>query len=180
MDRPFFTIGHSDRSLADFIALLRASAIERVVDVRRMPGSRTHPQFDADVLSASLADAGIAYEHAAALGGRRGKVEVAPDVNAYWSNRSFHNYADYALTAPFRAGLAHLLDAGHSNRCAIMCSEAVWWRCHRRIIADHLLAAGEAVAHIIGAGRVEPARLTPGAEVRADGAVVYPAHDAVR
>ncbi|HEY6940505.1 DUF488 domain-containing protein [Dokdonella sp.] len=178
MNRPFFTIGHSNRSLDRFIELLRESDIGRVVDVRRMPGSKAHSQFDQDALSASLDGAGIAYEHVAALGGRRGKADVPPQVNAYWTNRSFHNYADYALTAPFRAALVHLLDAGHASRCAVMCSEAVWWRCHRRIVADHLLAAGESVVHILGAGRVEPARLTPGAEIRTDGAVVYPASDA--
>ena len=176
MELPYFTIGHSNRSLQDFIELLRGPGIERVVDIRKMPGSRTNPQFDEDTLSAALADSGIAYEHLAALGGLRGKrADVPPETNAYWTNRSFHNYADYALSTVFRAGLDHLLAAGRASRCAIMCSEAVWWRCHRRIVADYLIAAGETVEHIMGAGRVEAAHLTPGAEVRADGTIVYPA-----
>jgi uncharacterized protein (DUF488 family) len=111
----------------------------------------------------------------AALGGLRGRTRGVPvEVNGLWTNQSFHNYADYALSAPFQAGLAHLLERGRERRCAIMCSEAVWWRCHRRIVADHLIARGEAVIHILGPGRLEPARLTPGAVVQG-GAVVYPA-----
>jgi len=176
VELPCFTIGHSNRSLQDFIELLRGPGIERVVDIRKMPGSRANPQFDEDTLSAALADSGIAYEHLVALGGLRGKrADVPPETNAYWTNRSFHNYADYALSTAFRAGFDHLLAAGRTNRCAIMCSEAVWWRCHRRIVADYLIAAGETVEHIMGAGRVEAAHLTPGAEVRADGTIVYPA-----
>ena len=91
-----------------------------------------------------------------------------------WENRSFHNYADYALTQEFRAGLAHLIGEGRKRRCAVMCSEAVWWRCHRRLIADNLIAHGETVIHIMDKGRLEPARLTPGAVIRPDKSVVYP------
>lgn len=176
MTQPFFTIGHADRRIDDFTALLRASEVSRVVDIRKMPGSRTHPQFEAQALSASLAAQGISYGHEAALGGLRGRSrEVAADVNGLWENRSFHNYADYALSAPFREALAHLIDEGRRQRCALMCAEAVWWRCHRRIVADHLLAHGQAVFHIMGPGQVVPARLTPGALVQAGGEVVYPA-----
>lgn len=175
MELPYFTIGHSNRSLQEFIELLRGSGIGRVVDIRKMPGSRTNPQFDEGTLSAALADSGIAYEHLAALGGLRGKrADVPPETNAYWTNRSFRNYADYASSTAFRAGLDRLLAAGRTSRCAIMCSEAVWWRCHRRIVADYLIAAGKTVEHVISAGRVEAAHLTPGAEVRADGTIVYP------
>jgi uncharacterized protein (DUF488 family) len=99
---------------------------------------------------------------------------LPPDLNGFWANESFHNYADYALSEPFHAGLAHLLDAGRKRRCAIMCSEAVWWRCHRRIVADYLIAGGETVFHILGHGRLEPARLTPGAVIQPDGTIVYP------
>jgi Protein of unknown function, DUF488 len=95
--------------------------------------------------------------------------------NAYWRVRSFRNYADYALTAPFAAGMARLQERGSGHRCAIMCAEAVWWRCHRRIIADYLLAAGERVMHILGTSHVDEAHLTPGAVLRNDGTVVYPA-----
>lgn len=139
-------------------------------------GQRANPQFDEDTLRRHLARSGRSYVHLAALGGLRGKTTgVAPDVNALWTNRSFHRYADYALTPAFRTGLEHLLREGHQQRCAIMCAEAVWWRCHRRIVADHLLACGETVLHIMGHGRIEPARLTPGAVVQPDGALVYPA-----
>ncbi|HJT13086.1 MAG TPA: DUF488 domain-containing protein [Dongiaceae bacterium] len=175
MTHPFFTIGHSNRSQEEFAALLTAADIGLVADVRKIPRSRSNPQFNAETLPGTLAAAGIWYEHVAALGGRRGKAPaLSPDVNGFWTNKSFHNYADYALSEQFHAGLAHLLDLGHTHRCAMMCSEAVWWRCHRRIVADHLIARGEAVFHIMGQGRLEPARLTAGAVIRADETVVYP------
>jgi len=174
-DLPFFTIGHSNRSIEVFIDLLRGPGIERIVDVRKIPMSRSNPQFGADVLPLSLGAAGIAYEHVPALGGRRSAASgVAGDVNGFWQNRSFHNYADYALSDECQAGLKHLISHGRRQRCAIMCSEAVWWRCHRRLISDYLLARGEEVVHIMGAGRLEPARLTDGAVIRPDGRVVYP------
>ena len=176
MTLPFFTIGHSDRSLEEFLGLLRGARVDLVADVRRMPRSRANPQFNEDTLPGALAAFGIRYEHMAALGGLRGRSRAAAsDINGFWTNESFHAYADYALTPPFRAGLARLRDAGHELRCAIMCAEAVWWRCHRRIVADHLIAAGEAVFHIMRPGDPEPARLTPGAVVRPDGTIVYPA-----
>lgn len=176
MALPFFTIGHSDRGLAEFIALLRASGVGQIADIRKLPVSRANPQFDGARLEAALAEAGIPYAHLAALGGLRGRsAAVAPDLNGLWRNRSFHNYADYALSPGFRAGFAQLLALGQARVCALMCAEAVWWRCHRRIVADHLIARGLAVFHIIGPGRVEPARLTPGALPRPDGGVIYPA-----
>jgi uncharacterized protein (DUF488 family) len=173
---PFFTIGHSTRSLEEFVALLAGADVELVADIRTVPRSRTNPQFNKDVLPEALAPSGIGYEHMPDLGGLRGKARsVPPAVNAFWTNDSFHNYADYALSAQFHAGLAHLREAGRGRRCAIMCSEAVWWRCHRRIVADYLMASGEAVFHIMGQGGLEPARLTLGAVVQPDGTVVYPA-----
>lgn len=173
---PFFTIGHSNRSIEVFVDLLREARIELVVDVRKMPMSRANPQFNEDALSASLSASRIAYEHIAALGGLRGKTRGLPaEVNGFWENQSFHNYADYALSEPFHGGLERLLAEGSRRRSAVMCSEAVWWRCHRRIVADYLIAAGKAVFHIMGEGHVEPAQLTPGAVIRGDGAVVYPA-----
>ena len=176
MTHPFFTIGHSNRSLEAFVALLREADIRVVADIRTVPRSRANPQFNKDILPESLAAFGISYEHMAALGGLRGKVRtVSEDVNDFWTNHSFHNYADYALTAPFRAGLDHLLEVGHERRCTVMCSEAVWWRCHRRIVADYLIAGGETVFHIMGEGRLQPAQLTAGAVIQPDGAVVYPA-----
>jgi uncharacterized protein (DUF488 family) len=173
---PFFTIGHSTRTLEAFAALLRQADIALVADIRTVPRSRTNPQFNTDTLPGALADFDISYEHMAALGGLRGKTRtMPPQTNGFWTNESFHNYADYALSEKFQAGLAHLIDAGHARRCAMMCSEAVWWRCHRRIVADHLIARGESVFHIMGEGRLEPAHLTPGAVIQPGGAVVYPA-----
>lgn len=172
---PFYTIGHSDRSFAEFADLLAAAEVARVVDVRKMPGSRANPQFDEAPLRAGLSACGIGYEHAAGLGGLRRRARDVPgDVNGGWRNRSFHNYADHALSEEFHAALARLLEAGRSEVCAIMCAEAVWWRCHRRIVADYLLAAGRRVLHILGPGHVDPARLTEGAVTRPGPIVLYP------
>lgn len=176
MAQPFFTIGHSTRALEEFIALLNASDVKALADVRKMPRSRTNPQYNADTLPGALDP--ISYCHIAALGGLRGHPRDAPpSPNDFWDNRSFRNYADYAQSQAFHDGLAQLRDIGRARSCAIMCAEAVWWRCHRRIIADYLLAAGETVFHIMGAGRVEPAKLTPAARRTADGTLVYPRID---
>jgi len=173
---PFFTIGHSNRSLEEFAELLRGAEIDLVADIRTVPRSRANPQFNTDTLPEALAAFHVSYEHVAALGGLRGKARsLSPDVNGFWTNESFHNYADYALSADFHAGLEHLLALGRKRRCALMCSEAVWWRCHRRIVADHLLARGETVFHIMAKGRVEPARMTAGAVIQPGGTVAYPA-----
>jgi uncharacterized protein (DUF488 family) len=175
MSNPFFTIGHSTRSVAEFVELLQLSEIATVVDVRTVPRSRTNPQFNRDTLPDDLAQFQIGYEHIPALGGLRGKKrEVPPETNGFWRVQSFHNYADYALSEPFRGGLAQLCSLGRERRCAIMCAEAVWWRCHRRIIADYLIAAGETVCHILGKGHVEPARMTDAAQPQADGTLIYP------
>ena len=178
MTLPFFTVGHSNRSLEEFVGLLSGPYVERVVDIRKIPKSRANPQFNQDKLPATLAPFGISYEHVAALGGLRGKPRGVPaDVNGFWDNQSFHNYADYALSADFRHGLEHLLHEGRNRRCAIMCSEAVWWRCHRRIVTDYLLASGETVFHIMADNRLEPAHLTSGAVIQPGGTIVYPAQD---
>ena len=145
-----------------------------VVDVRTVPRSRTNPQYNRDALSESLTGAGIGYEHIAALGGLRGRShDIPPVVNAFWENASFHNFADYAMSDAFREGLARLRALARDKRCAVMCSEAVWWRCHRRIIADYLLHSGDAVFHIVGAKRVEPAQMTPSAKPNADNSLTY-------
>jgi len=149
--------------------------VECLVDIRKIPMSRANPQFNGSVLPGSLAACRISYEYIAALGGRRSKARTIPaDVNGFWTNASFHNYADYALSDPFQEGLAQLIEAGRKRRSAIMCSEAVWWRCHRRIVADYLIARGQAVFHIMGRNRIEPARLTAGAIVEPDGTILYP------
>ncbi len=172
---PFFTIGHSTLSIDAFVQLLRGGAVTRVIDVRTITRSRTNPQFNQATLPDSLAPHGIGYAHIAALGGRRGRSrDVAPEVNGFWDNASFHHYADYALHPAFHDGLAELREKGQRERVAIMCAEALWWRCHRRIIADWLIAADETVQHIIGA-RIEDATLNPGARVTPDGLVTYPA-----
>jgi uncharacterized protein (DUF488 family) len=175
MNAPFFTIGHSTRPLEEFTGLLEESEIDMLVDVRSIPRSRTNPQFNLDTLPASLCSQGVGYVHIAALGGRRGKRNAdQPSPNTYWIHPAFRNYADYALGDPFREALKELLDLGHARRCAIMCSEAVWWRCHRRIVADYLLARGETVLHIMGPHQVRPATLTPQALPQPDGTVIYP------
>ena len=172
---PFFTIGHSRHTLEAFVALLREAEVQRLVDIRTIARSRANPQFNEDRLTADLPALGIDYERLAALGGLRRKSRLLPpEVNGFWENQSFHNYADYAQTPAFHAGLAHLIAEGRRQRCAIMCAEALWWRCHRRIVTDCLLAAGESVFHIMGNGRIEPARITPGAVVEPGGVVVYP------
>lgn len=172
----FFTIGHSTRTIVEFADLLQESRVDLVVDVRSMPRSRTNPQFNGESLPEALAPWQIGYEHIAELGGLRGKAQGAePSPNAYWRVRGFRNYADYALTKPFSTGLARLRELGDQNRCAIMCAEAVWWRCHRRIIADYLLSQGERVMHILGTAHVDEASLTPGAVVCGDGRILYPA-----
>jgi uncharacterized protein (DUF488 family) len=171
----FLTVGHSTRPIDEFIAMISDAGAAFVVDVRTIPRSRTNPQYNRDVLPESLAASQIGYEHSAALGGRRGRNrDVPPEVNGFWRNQSFHNYADYAMGSDFRAGLGRLIELGRSRRSAIMCSEAVWWRCHRRIIADYLLAAGESVFHLMGPGRLEPARMTDAARPSASGVLTYP------
>ena len=175
MSNPFFTIGHSTRPIDEFAALLMTAEVKLVVDVRTVPRSRTNPQFNRDALPASLTAHGIAYEHFAALGGLRGKQPgVSPDVNAFWENASFHNYADYAQSEEFRSSLERLRELGHTVRSTVMCAESLWWRCHRRIISDYLIAAGDEVLHILGPGHTELARMTPAARVKPDGALTYP------
>jgi uncharacterized protein (DUF488 family) len=175
MGNPFFTIGHSTRPTDEFVALLKAVEVRVVVDVRTVPRSRANPQFNRDSLPASLAGHQIAYEHLPALGGLRGRQrDVSPNVNAFWANSSFHNFADYAMGEEFRSGLTQLREWGKGARLSVMCAEAVWWRCHRRIISDYLIAAGEDVFHILGPRHIEPARLTPSALLRPDGTLAYP------
>jgi uncharacterized protein (DUF488 family) len=173
---PFFTIGHSTRPIGEFIDLLAASKVGLVVDVRTIPRSRTNPQYNREALPGSLSGFQIAYEHVPELGGRRARAQnIAPDVNAFWENQSFHNYADHAMGGVFRSGFARLRELGSVRRCALMCAEAVWWRCHRRIIADYLLVAGERVLHILGPNAIAPASLTKGAMSHPDGTLTYPA-----
>ena len=169
----FFSIGHSTRTLAEFLAILDEAGVRAIVDVRRFPASRRHPQFNRENLEVSLPEAGIAYRHFPVLGGRRGKSDPA-SPNGWWEIEAFRNYADHALTPEFRRALAELREYGRAQPVAVMCAEAVWWRCHRRLIVDNLLAAGEAVVHLLDRGKSEPAQLSEGARVQADGRVSYP------
>jgi uncharacterized protein (DUF488 family) len=154
---------------------LREAGAKLVVDVRAIPRSRHNPQFNQDALPSALAAQQIGYEYLAALGGRRGRQpDVSAIVNAFWTNESFHNYADYAMSQGFREGLAKLRQLGHRHPCAIMCAEAVWWRCHRRIIADYLVAADETVLHILGPNQIVPAHLTGTAKLQPSGTLIYP------
>jgi uncharacterized protein (DUF488 family) len=160
---PVFTIGHSTRTIEEFVALLQAGEVRLVVDIRRMPRSRRNPQYNDDILPGELASYQIGHMRIAELGGLRKKTDVAAAVNGFWTNSSFHNYADYALSEEFRAGFAQLLDASMAQRAAIMCAESVWWQCHRRIVADYLINAGRDVFHLMGKDKVEPAKLSEGA-----------------
>jgi len=176
MTDAFYTIGHSTLSVAQFARRLAAADVALVVDVRAFPRSRSNPQFNVETLPQALTAFGIGYEHISALGGRRPRQPgVPPARNAFWENRSFHNYADYADSDAFRAGFDRLIELGRGRRCAIMCSEAVWWRCHRRIIADYLISRGERVFHIMPDGRMVRAQRTPRTRRRRDGTLAYPA-----
>ena len=174
MSSVIFTIGHSTRTLDELVSLLHDSGVTLLVDVRSIPRSRAMPQFNIETLPDALAVAGIGYQHLRALGGRRHHPKgTPPSHNTYWRVQAFRNYADYAETDEFRAGLKLLRELASEDRCAIMCAEAVWWRCHRRIIADYLLAGGTPVEHIMGPGQIVPASITPGAIVQPDGTLHY-------
>jgi uncharacterized protein (DUF488 family) len=168
--RVVYTIGHSTRELDDFIALLERERIQHLADVRSFPGSRRYPQFGREALAASLAAHGMAYSHHPALGGRRHARPDSP--NGAWRNESFRGYADYMLTPEFATALDDLVDLAASERTAIMCAEAVPWRCHRSLISDALVARGVDVRHILDA-RTEPHRMRSFAIVK-DGVLYYP------
>ncbi len=173
---PFFTVGHSTRSIGEFIELIAPSEISLIIDVRSIPRSRTNPQYNIETLPKSLSEFQIGYVHMAELGGRRPRAhEIASAVNGFWKNQSFHNYADYAMSLGFRSGLTKLRELGGVQRCAVMCAEAVWWRCHRRIITDYLLFGGEQVFHILGPDKIVLASLTKAARSNPDGALTFPA-----
>lgn len=172
---PVYTIGHSTLTIPEFVELLRVGRVEIVVDVRSFPRSRTNPQFNLDTLPTKLATWQIDHTQIAELGGRRKKSKTVPsEINGFWTNQSFHNYADYALTEEFRRGLSRLEELSRNRRCAIMCSEAVWWRCHRRIVADYLLKDGRSVFHLMQPARADPATSTQAVTPTREG-LTYPA-----
>lgn len=175
MPAQFNTIGHSTRSIDEFLGMLRAARVALLVDVRFFPRSRTNPAFNIERLPDDLVGVQIGYKHCPDLGGRRPKqAGVDETINAFWRVQSFHNYADYALGDEFAAAFDELLRLGRDRRVAVMCSEAVWWRCHRRIITDYLLLSGHPVDHLMSLGHTERAAPTPGAQRTAAGKVIYP------
>lgn len=174
MNPVFYTIGHSNRTIEEFLELLQEHHIEHVVDVRKLPGSKHYPHFNADTLGEFLAEHDIGFSRSAGLTGRRNVSKEIPfEVNAWWQNRSFHNYADHALADEFQNALTDLESLGLQVATATMCSEAVWWRCHRRIIADYLLINDHHVEHILGPGQLMSAKLSDGAVAQDDGTIHY-------
>lgn len=156
--------------------MLRDAHVDVLIDVRAFPRSRTNPAFNLEFLPAFLGDHQIGYEHMPALGGRRPRqFEVDASCNALWRVSSFHNYADYALGDVFQEALTALVLRGETAKSALMCSEAVWWRCHRRIIVDYLLFNGHPVQHLMAPGRSQAANPTPGAVFNVRKKVLYPA-----
>jgi uncharacterized protein (DUF488 family) len=166
-----FTIGHSTRTWEDFLQLLRAHGIERVVDVRSIPKSRHNPQFNRETLSKKLRGARIGYVHLRRLGGLRHARRDSPNMG--WRNASFRGFADYMQTPEFEEGLERLIQLAKQKKTAIMCAEAVPWRCHRSLIADALTVRGIRAAHIVSGKRVQVHALTPFARVRGD-CITYP------
>lgn len=171
-DKGIWTIGHSTRTLEEFIGLLNSFDIVQLIDVRRFPGSRKFPQFNKDNLEQSLPEKGIEYTHIEALGGRR---KADPDSkNTVWKHPSFRGYADYMETSEFKDAFKLLESMAIQKRCAIMCSEAVWWRCHRSMISDQLKANGWKVLHIMGQNQEQEHPYTKPAKLE-DGQLIY--HD---
>ena len=168
-----WTIGHSTHTLDRFATLLAANEIAQVADIRTVPKSRCHPHFHTDALARSLPERAVAYVHLPRLGGWRHSDAESP--NDAWRNLSFRGYADYALGQEFADGLAQLRRLSAARRTVMMCSEALWWRCHRRLIADHLVVAGDTVCHISSDGRASAHQLTPFATVGSNGQITYSA-----
>ena len=174
-----WTVGHSTHSFAAFLAILQDHAIETVADVRRFPGSRRHPQFGADALSSSLASQGIEYRWFPELGGRRRPDPVNHEGTA-WRHPSFRAYAQHLQSEEFAQGLHSLLHVAKASRTAVMCSELLWWRCHRRLIADVMVLCGWRVTHILGATELVPHRLAAPARIEPEGLTyIAPAADDV-
>jgi uncharacterized protein (DUF488 family) len=165
-----WTIGHSTHPIDEFIDMLTAHGVTRIADVRRFAGSRKFPQFNPDALDQSLGDAGIGYTPMPSLGGRRKALPDSP--HAAWRNEAFRGYADYMDTAEFAAASESLATVARDERVAVMCSEAVWWRCHRSMIADYFKAHGWEVLHIMGPGEAKEHPYTPVARI-IDGALTY-------
>lgn len=171
-DAPIYTIGHSNRTREEFLTLLGAHGVQRLVDVRTIPRSRRNPHLAGDQLGPALAKAGIHYVHLPALGGLR--KTHRDSVHTGWRNESFRGYADYMETPEFRSGIDALLTLAGQAQVAIMCAEAVPWRCHRSLIADALTARGHVVEHIMSPTSRRPHRMTPFAVADVNGQLIYP------
>ena len=175
MTRPaILTIGHSTRTIETFVELLGAHGVKQLVDVRTIPRSRYNPQFNGDALTAALHESGIRYTSMKELGGLRHARKDSP--NTGWRNPSFRGYADYMQTPEFAAGVAALIEMAGREQTAIMCAEALPWRCHRSLIADALLVRGCVVEHIMSASERKTHSLTSFARVRGE-RITYPSHD---
>lgn len=170
--QPVYTIGHSTRTIDEFIDILKAHGIKRLVDIRTVPRSRTNPQYNKDVLPESLSGAGIRWEYVKDLGGLR-KPET-DSINRAWRNDSFRGYADYMQTEQFAKALEHLVELSQESPTAIMCAESVWWRCHRSLVADALAAKGYTVFHIMSEKKADRHKLREWAHVDKQGMVSYP------
>jgi len=168
-----FTVGHGTRSTDELVAVLRASGMARLVDVRRFPGSRRNPHLSREALARDLPGHSLAYEWwGEELGGRR-RALTTPTRHPAWRNDAFQAYADYTDTPGFRGALLRLLDVAAEAPTAVMCAESLWWRCHRRLIADAAVAQGAEVVHLVGAGQSQPHRLSDGMRIGEDGWPVY-------
>lgn len=174
MRHPLYTIGHSTRSLDELVELLEEHGIRTLVDVRRFPGSRRHPHFGREPLAAALEGRAVAYRHEPALGGRRG-APAADSPNVAWRNASFRAYADHTSSDEFGEALERVLRGGEEAPLAVLCAEALPWRCHRRLIADVAVARGRRVVHILAPGRAEDHELHPDVRVDERGRVTWPA-----
>jgi uncharacterized protein (DUF488 family) len=169
---PTWTIGHSTLPFETFARLLATHGIEQVADIRRVPRSSRQPHFNSDALARTLPERGVGYRHFPSLGGWRRPTADSP--NGAWRNTSFRAYADYAMTDDFAGSLAELRELAAERRTIMMCSEALWWRCHRRLVADHLVVAGETVLHISSDGGTSTHSLPPFARLGVDGQLTYP------
>jgi uncharacterized protein (DUF488 family) len=172
--RPIFTIGHSTRPIEEFLALLRSNGIARLIDIRTIPKSRHNPQFNSEALAGALKSAGIDYVHLKELGGLRRARQDSPNMG--WRNASFRGYADYMQTEDFREALDRAIELGGQKPTALMCAEAVPWRCHRSLVADALVVRGIEALEIVHSAPPKPHKLTPFARVEAS-EITYPAEE---
>jgi uncharacterized protein (DUF488 family) len=168
------TFGHGSLTGEELVAMLSAASVETVIDVRRFPASRSNPDVRTEALGERLPDHGIAYRWEERLGGRRQLARGEPVLDTWWTVPAFRAYAAHTRTGEFTDGLEQVLEEAHRRRVAVMCSESVWWRCHRRLVADVVLLSRQvAVQHLFATGRLQPHRPAPGARIRGDGHVVW-------